>query len=48
MKPFFALYWRAAAGTQAGSHVSSGLDGGGGEWTTKNTDYFKHTPLDSY
>ena len=47
MKSFFVFYWRAAAGTQAGNYISSGLDGEG-EWTTKNTDCFKHTPLDSH
>lgn len=46
MKPLF--YWRVAAGTQAGSQVSSALDAGGGEWTTKDTACFKHTAWDSY
>lgn len=48
MKPFFVFYWTASAGIQARSHVSSGLDIRGRELTIKNTDCFKHTPINSY
>lgn len=44
MKHFFVFYWRAAAGTQAGTVLVQVWMVEGGKWTTKNIVCFKHPP----
>lgn len=44
MKHFFVFYWRATAGTQAGTMLVQIWMVEGGKWTTKTTGFFKQAP----